>query len=183
MTCPTCVGRDVLGTTAHYAWCSVVGGPGHHPGSLQAMAAQVREHRAEQHRLAAEEAERQKSNNGWVKYRGDERSYEHLVEDATDARQRFEADLESVIARFERPRSAPVAQSTRPGKEVPQEIRELVTPLLDQGFRYAKTNARGKGKPRLIAPSGQTYTLPNTPSDWRALANLKAGLRQLGAAV
>lgn len=72
----------------------------------------------------------------------------------------------------------------RPGRELPKDIRTLVSLCIDQGFVYKKSSASGKGKPRLLHPSGKgMYTLPNTPSDWRSLANLRAELRKMGATV
>lgn len=71
----------------------------------------------------------------------------------------------------------------RPGRELYQEYRELIAPLLRQGWRYAKNGPNGKGKPRITSPEGRTFTLPNTPSDWRGLKNTRKELRSLGAAL
>lgn len=72
-----------------------------------------------------------------------------------------------------------------PGREIPREFRDLIIPVLkrDTGWRYFKANGNGAGKPRLVSPSGAVHTLPNTPSDWRALKNMKGTLRQAGLAV
>lgn len=73
-----------------------------------------------------------------------------------------------------------------PGREIPNDFRnKIVVPILraGKGWVYKKANSNGAGKPRLISPEGQVFTLPNTPSDWRALKNTTASLRKLGAAL
>lgn len=71
-----------------------------------------------------------------------------------------------------------------PGREVPAEFRnKIIMPILKsgKGWTYAKGNANGAGKPRLISPDGRVYSLPNTPSDWRGLRNTMATFRKAGA--
>lgn len=77
-----------------------------------------------------------------------------------------------------------LADTDRPGPELPKDYRELVAKALEKpGWRYRRSNPRGTGKPRLYPPMGRPFTLPNTPSDHRGLANTRAALRRLGAAV
>lgn len=78
-----------------------------------------------------------------------------------------------------------LADTDRPGREIPKEYAELVNKILDsgKGWAYRKANPRGQGKPRLYPPAGRPFTLPNTPSDQRGLLNTRAALRRLGAAV
>ena len=65
-----------------------------------------------------------------------------------------------------------------PGREISREYRDqIVKPLRRRGWRYFKSNPRGRGKPRLISPDGRTYSLPCTPSDHRAVKNALADLR------
>lgn len=71
-----------------------------------------------------------------------------------------------------------------PGMELKhKEMREAVRALLrsGKGWSYARCNGNGSGKPRLISPDGRTFTLPNTPSDNRALKNTLATLRRAQA--
>lgn len=177
--CPQCKGHS----GAHYVWCVLVGGPGYHPGSLRAHTAAIREHHAELAQRSAretfEEQLRRSTNNGWVKYQGSDRSYDHL--DVTPSER---PDIETVVHHTEVGRERKRYLAQKPGREVPQEIRELIDPILtDQSFRYYRNNANGRGKPRIITPDGRTYILPKTPSDWRTMQNLRADLRKLGAVI
>lgn len=82
------------------------------------------------------------------------------------------------------PTCLPVSGYTgkRPGREIPRRWRdELVEPLLEQGWEYRPTNARRRGKPRLLGPDGQWYSLPNTPSEHRGFLNARSQLRRMGA--
>lgn len=153
----------MLGFTAHYAWCDLVGGPGFRPGSLsfQALQADYRERAAAKAAADAEEAARRASNNGWVKYKGDQRSYGHIQ--STDARRDFEEQLELTVQKFERD-SAPVARDKRrPGKELPKYWREIATKLVDeQGWDYDPS----KNHPRLIPPTGGLgVSMPKTVTE------------------
>jgi hypothetical protein len=188
MTCATCTGRDVLGTTAHYGWCDVVGGPGYAPNSLRGMQAEVRRRQEELARAAAEEAARQKSNNGWVKYKGDERSYEHLHA-VPSIREEFEAQLEHTVQRFERD-ATPVAKTTeagvitRPGRELPKYWRQIATYLIDQqgwSYRYKR---KGGSHPRIVPPDGGLgVSLPTTVTEGHAghRASYLSALKRAGA--
>lgn len=70
----------------------------------------------------------------------------------------------------------------RPGKEMPKEWRDLIEPLItEQGWAYYPRNNSGRGKPRVISPTGKTVSLASTPSDVRAVLNAKATLKQNGA--
>lgn len=70
----------------------------------------------------------------------------------------------------------------RPGNEIPKDYRDLLEPLWEiPGWAYAPRNNNGGGKPRLTSPDGTGYSLANTPSDRRAILNVKAQLRRLGA--
>lgn len=165
MTCATCTGRDLLGTTAHYAWCDLVGGSGIKPGSVRALQADYRrrvEEKAQREAEAAAEAQRKReTNNGWVKFDGDQRTYSHIVE--SPARRDFEEQLELTVQRFERD-SAPVARDKRrPGKELSKYWREIATKLVDeQGWDYDPT----KNHPRLIPPTGgMGVSMPKTVTE------------------
>lgn len=71
-----------------------------------------------------------------------------------------------------------------PGAEIPSDFRnKVIVPVLKagKGWRYYPCNPNGRGKPRLVSPDGETFTLPNTPSDWRGLRNTAASLKRLGA--
>lgn len=88
--------------------------------------------------------------------------------------------------RAQREDAAPAYEGAWPGREIPADFRnKIVVPILrsGKGWEYRKGNANGRGKPRLISPEGRTFTLPNTPSDWRALKNSTSELRKLGAAI
>jgi hypothetical protein len=68
----------------------------------------------------------------------------------------------------------------RPGRELSREyVERVVMPLIQAGWIYHKSNRDGRGKPRLIGPDGQRYSLPNTPTDCRSVKNAQADVRRL----
>lgn len=125
--------------------------------------------------LAAQQTERirqlatRSPNNGWhqpVKAGGTVESWEPEPEKPT------------------RKRASKALAGAKPGKELPQEFRELIEPLLRlPGWRYVRAGGtKGSGKPRIYNAAGVYLTLPNTPSDHRGVLNTRTSLRnRLGA--
>jgi len=97
------------------------------------------------------------------------------------------AELRGLMARAKATRPLRVVRpgydGDYPGREMSEEYQAMVAKLIDQGWTYQKTNANGKGKPRVINPRGHTYFLTNTPSDHRGGLNARAHLRRMGAAL
>ncbi len=122
----------------------------------------------------AAEPKRRDHNNGWHKpITGQHRALD--VE---------EACLLDVKPSAPRARDLTPTDDHQPGREIPLEWRkQIVTPVRRQGWRYLKHSGSGRGKPRLVSPDGHAYFLGKTPSDWRALHNARAALRNLGAAL
>jgi hypothetical protein len=58
-----------------------------------------------------------------------------------------------------------------------QEIEQLFRQLERQGWRVRW----GSGHPKLLAPSGEPVVMAASPSDHRAMKNLRARLRRAGA--
>jgi hypothetical protein len=165
---------------AHFGWCKQVGGPGYHPRSWQGLQdeyyrqleAQARRE-AEKAAAAAAEAERQASNNGWIKYNGAERTYDHLTDVSTPRPLDVLVSALDVSVRRARMRdSSPVARHTedgyltRPGKELPKYWRSIAIKLVDeQGWTY-RYKRKGGHHPRLIPPAGGAGVgLPTTVTD------------------
>ncbi|RWA52100.1 hypothetical protein AU476_19240 [Cupriavidus sp. UYMSc13B] len=59
-----------------------------------------------------------------------------------------------------------------------KEINELVHSLVCDGGEFVPGKKHGK----LRLKSGKTITLPRSPSDYRAILNIKSDLRRLGVA-
>lgn len=186
-TCEDCKSSHPLDNViAHFGWCKWAGGPGYHPRSWQGLQdeyyrgleAQARRD-AEAAAAAAAEKERLASNNGWVRY---PRHLQSVPDVTTVERPAF---LEAERHHTEdKQRAGGGYLAQKPGSEIPREYRDLIQPLLtEHGWKYFKHNTNGKGKPRVVTPDGQTYTLAKTPSDYRGLNNTRARLRQLGAAI
>lgn len=92
------------------------------------------------------------------------------------------ADVSWLADRTRRPRERPTYAGKWPGREIPADFRlKIVVPMLQlgTGWSYEPTNANGKGKPRLISPRGRPITLPNTPSDFRAVQNTAATVKRI----
>jgi hypothetical protein len=155
-----------MSQSAHYGWCSVVGGSGVKPGSWAAMQAEYRAKLAVKAAAEAEEAERRASNNGWVKYKGDERSYEHLRDvGAAERRAALEAGLDVAVRRANMRSAAPVARDKgRPGKELSKYWREIANRVLElnPGWTYEVDH----NHPRLLPPNGgRGVNLPKTVTE------------------
>lgn len=54
-------------------------------------------------------------------------------------------------------------------------ISDMVRQLIQAGWRYHRGGRHGK----LIAPSGKSLPVPNTPSDHRSFLNFKRDIRKL----
>lgn len=129
--------------------------------------------KAEQARLQTEEIRRlagKSPNNGWV-------------QPAKQGYSPTDAWTPPVEEAKPKTRASKALAGEKPGKELPQEYRELIEPLLRQpGWTYSRTGGSRRGKPRITNPAGLSFTLPNTPSDWRGVLNTRASLRnRLGA--
>jgi hypothetical protein len=72
-----------------------------------------------------------------------------------------------------------VAETERPGRELPREYREIATDLVvQQGWRY-----RTGGRHPKLYPADRSQpilTVPTTPSDQRSLRNFIADVRRRG---
>lgn len=55
-----------------------------------------------------------------------------------------------------------------------KEFREVAAAAISRGWVLSRTKRHG----RLMKPGCQTQVFPMTGSDWRGLANLKAGIRR-----
>ncbi|CAB4203540.1 hypothetical protein UFOVP1382_153 [uncultured Caudovirales phage] len=60
-----------------------------------------------------------------------------------------------------------------------REVDALVKQIRRLGFTVDKT---GAGHWRVASPSGPIF-MPSTPSDWRAVKNMRAALRRAGIAI
>lgn len=58
------------------------------------------------------------------------------------------------------------------------DIAKLIKPYLDAGAKLRP----GKKHNVLILPGGRRTGIPKTPSDWRAIRNLRAQLNRMQAA-
>lgn len=187
-TCETCKARSPLHhVSAHYGWCKEVGGAGFAPNSWQGMQAKLRQDMAEAAAREAEDAERRRSNNGWVKYKGEERSYDHL---RVAPQVVFESELGDVVSRVHRD-STPVSQHTedgyltRPGRELPKYWRQIALRLIDeQGWTYRYKRKGGSSHPRIIPPEGGLgVSLPSTVTEGHTghRASYLTALKRAGA--
>lgn len=62
-------------------------------------------------------------------------------------------------------------------RKLAQDVRAIVQPYMDNGAVLLA----GRKHPKLRLPNNRIQILPNTPSDYRALANLTGQLRRLAA--
>ena len=81
-------------------------------------------------------------------------------------------ELNSVLAKTEKL----TGHSLRPS-DLPKVWRELATDAIKAGFVIRATNG---GHYAWLAPGGKRYHSGNTPSDWRAVRNTRAGLERMG---
>ncbi|MDN4573659.1 hypothetical protein DBB29_08735 [Pandoraea cepalis] len=60
-----------------------------------------------------------------------------------------------------------------------KDMHAVVADLVKDGWTY---QAKGRSKhPKVIAPNGRKMTYPLTPSDWRAVRNLRRDAARLAA--
>jgi hypothetical protein len=60
-----------------------------------------------------------------------------------------------------------------------KDMHAVIASLVRNGWTY---QAKGRGKhPKVIAPNGHKMTYPLTPSDWRAVRNLRRDAERLAA--
>lgn len=62
-------------------------------------------------------------------------------------------------------------------REMPKDFRQLVRRLEKEGVVVGRANGAKHGF--LLLRGGIRYSVPSTPSDWRALANTEAQIKRL----